>query len=84
VRDDPPACLVSGRWAALLSLILLCWQQGAQPSFPSTPVSLLNYPPATSGGLMAIANQTNNFAIRFTGAARADDCCMCPECGHMF
>ena len=44
-------------------------RQGAQPSFSSSPVPLLNYSAAISGGLMAIAGQANNFAMRFTGPA---------------
>ena len=42
--------------------------QGAQPSFSSTPVPLLNYSAAASGGLMTIAGKTTNFALRFSGA----------------
>ncbi len=41
--------------------------QGAQPSFSAVPVPLLNYSAAVTGGLMAIAGKTTDFALRFSG-----------------
>ncbi len=38
----------------------------ARPSATTTAPSL-NYPQASSGGVMALANATTNFALRFTG-----------------